>query len=121
MTVIFLLLCSGVEFSSFGEQFSSHFLSVPYLCLHLAFGWEISLSAPLTLLFVLFAEVFEVQVLVFLTHLLSGSRPWSIPAGAAQSQSSGARPWAQERDPFPDGFACEHKEGALRAQEPEEG
>lgn len=50
------------------EEFSSRFLPVPYLCLHLAFSWEICLSAPLTLLFVLFPEDFEVQVLTLLTN-----------------------------------------------------
>lgn len=69
-------LCSGVEFSSSVEEFSSYFLSVPYLGLHLAFSWEICLSALLTLLFVLFAEDLEVHVLlILLTNLLPRPRP----------------------------------------------
>lgn len=50
------------------EEFSSHFLSVPYLCFHLAFSWKICLSVPLTLVFVLFTEDFEVRALILLTN-----------------------------------------------------
>lgn len=58
------------------EEFSSYFLSVPYLGLHLAFSWEMCLSALLTLLFVLFAEDLEVHVLlILLTNLLPRPRP----------------------------------------------
>lgn len=49
------------------EEFSSHFLSVPYLCFHLAFSWKICLSVPLMLVFVLLTEDFEVQALILLT------------------------------------------------------
>lgn len=59
-TVTFLSLCSSASSPLSVEGLSSHFLSAPYLCLHLAFSWEICLSLPLTPLFVLFAEDFEV-------------------------------------------------------------